>query len=206
MRTRIGAAAIPVALLLAGAALTGCEDDEGGGEPSAPLPGDRASATSRPADRPSGDPSGASTPRPVRGAPLRFLPVEREAPGACRGASPTSFTERSDTAGTSCLTVTPRESDGMTITGTAAAKASFDEYGSGWIVTVTLTDTDARRFGELSERLATRTPPTNRVAMIRDGRLLSAPAVTTAITGGKVQISGSFTQDTARRLAEDLGG
>ncbi|WFB09010.1 hypothetical protein LRS74_19655 [Streptomyces sp. LX-29] len=205
MRTRIGAAAIPVALLLAGAALTGC-DDEGGGEPSTPVPGDRASATSRPADRPSGGPSGASTPRPVRGAPLRFLPVEREAPGACRSASATSFTERSDTAGTSCLTVTPRESDGMTITGTLAAKASLDQYGSGWIVTITLTDADARRFGELSGRLATRTPPSNRVAMIRDGRLLSAPAVTTAITGGKVQISGSFTPDTARRLAEDLGG
>ncbi|WP_431043934.1 SecDF P1 head subdomain-containing protein [Streptomyces sp. P1-3] len=200
---RSGRAATAVAVVvLAGTLTAGCggddDDDEGGGllgkrpgrgEPSATAPG-----------------PGSSSPRAVRGGPLRFVAVEQERPGACATESATSFT---DEASGSCLTVASGGggADGMLVTGTLSSEAKYDaENGSGWIVNIELTSGDAKRFADLTGRLAGRTPPANQLAVIRGHELLSAPSVLTAITGGKVQISGSFTRESAERLAHDLGG
>ncbi|WKX70820.1 hypothetical protein [Streptomyces sp. XD-27] len=147
-----------------------------------------------------------STPRPVRGGPLRFVAVAQERPGACAAESATSFT---DEASGSCLTVASGDggADGMRVTGTLSSEASYDaENGSGWTVKIKLTSGDAKRFADLTGRLAGRTPPANRLAVVRGNELLSAPSVATAITGGEVQISGGFTRESAERLARDLGG
>jgi preprotein translocase subunit SecD len=47
-------------------------------------------------------------------------------------------------------------------------------------------------------------PPKNQFAIELDGKVIEAPAVNQAITNGKAQISGSFTQDSAKALADQL--
>jgi len=44
------------------------------------------------------------------------------------------------------------------------------------------------------------------VAMVLQSRVLTAPAVQSAITGGETQISGQFTLPEARQLARDIAG
>ena len=44
----------------------------------------------------------------------------------------------------------------------------------------------------------------NQFGIVLDGQVLSAPAMNAAITNGKAQISGNFTQDSAKALAQQL--
>ncbi|WP_159072448.1 SecDF P1 head subdomain-containing protein [Streptomyces formicae] len=84
----------------------------------------------------------------------------------------------------------------------SAARAHFDKQSaSGWLVDVTFTSRGAKRFADLTTELSRQQPPTNAVAIVLDGSVLSAPAVNTTIPDGKVQISGSFTRASARELA-----
>lgn len=87
-------------------------------------------------------------------------------------------------------------------TDVSAARARFDEQtATGWLVDITFTSRGAKRFADLTTELARQQPPTNEVAIVLDGSVLSAPAVQTTIPNGKVQISGSFTRSSARELA-----
>jgi preprotein translocase subunit SecD len=74
-----------------------------------------------------------------------------------------------------------------------------------WVVQVQLADAAAPAFAQLTERLAGFGPPLNQVAIVLNGAVVSAPAVQEPITGGTLQISGSFTQDEAEALAASLG-
>ncbi|MDX3227512.1 SecDF P1 head subdomain-containing protein [Streptomyces sp. ME19-01-6] len=190
-----GATAV-AGLLLAASATAGCDDGGSGGA----------------GGRGGGSGGGSAAGGVVSGPPLRFLPVEREEPGPCpSGATdayadtPTGQTGGTGQAGQSCLYVDPDA--GMTVRRTQSAKASFDEqYSQGYVVTIGLGSADAARFGQLTGKLAQRQSPQNRLAMVRGAKLLSAPSVASAIPGGKVQISGSFTKEKAEQLARDLGG
>jgi hypothetical protein len=80
-------------------------------------------------------------------------------------------------------------------------QGGFDD----WVVQVQLTDAAAPDFAQLTERLADVGPPLNQVAIVLNGVVVSAPAVQEPITGGTLQITGSFTQDEAEALAASLG-
>ncbi|MEU8824114.1 hypothetical protein [Streptomyces sp. NPDC048636] len=203
VRVRIrGTAAVGLALVMA--ALAGCGGDgdgggSGGGEDSR---GGSVPGVSAP---PSTLASRAPTPLTK---PLRLLPVVTSAPGTCPTApstkDPEAYATYRDREGV-CYVVRP--DDGMSVVEPRSAKAGDDAAnGGGHIVTVTFNSRDAARFARLTRELATRQPPENGLAIVRDGRVLSAPSVATAITGGTVVISGSFTRDSARQLAHDLGG
>lgn len=69
----------------------------------------------------------------------------------------------------------------------------------GWQVDFTLTGAGAQAFGELTSRLVQKD-----LAIIVDDRVLSAPTVQTAITGGAGTISGSFTEGESKDLATVL--
>jgi len=75
---------------------------------------------------------------------------------------------------------------------------------SEWIVTVELTSAGTTAFRDTTTRLAALDSPLDQLALVRDGVVISAPAVREAIPGGSVQISGSFTQDDAAALAAHL--
>ena len=59
-------------------------------------------------------------------------------------------------------------------------------------------------FRETTERLINLESPRNQFAIVLDGRVISAPVAQAVITDGKPVISGSFTQESAKVLADQL--
>ncbi|WP_432037294.1 SecDF P1 head subdomain-containing protein [Streptomyces cucumeris] len=200
-----GAAAVGLVLVMT--ALTGCGGDGGGGggeggrDPrGGPAPSVSVTA-SAPAD------TGAPRTATPLAEPLRLLPVVMSAPGTCPSvpftADPDGYATYQDREEI-CYVVRP--DDGMTVDEPRSAEAGYDENGGGHIVTVTFNSRDAARFARLTQELSTQQAPGNELAIVRDGRVLSAPSVASSITGGTVVISGGFTAASARELARGLGG
>ncbi|MGW7490425.1 protein translocase subunit SecD [Streptomyces sp. NPDC054786] len=91
---------------------------------------------------------------------------------------------------------------GVEGTDVSDAKAVFDaQQGQGWIVQMDFTSDGGKKFGDITGKLATKTPPQNQFGIVLDGAVVSSPSVDKAIMGGNATISGGFTQQTA----EDLG-
>jgi preprotein translocase subunit SecD len=75
-----------------------------------------------------------------------------------------------------------------------------------WGVFITFDGIGTEQFAAVTERLFgfDQTDPRNRFAIVLDGRIISAPTTQAIITDGQPVISGSFTQDTAKTLADQL--
>ncbi|MEE1927922.1 hypothetical protein V1J52_06895 [Streptomyces sp. TRM 70351] len=184
-------------LILAAAflAVAGCTSGGGGGGDGSGKPEPGAPA-----------PSASATPVPV-GQPIRFHPVEQVVTGPC----PTGTGQWvADTTGDANKCYGLLDAAAMTVTETLRAEAAYDKQMGTWLVRVELSAADADRFADLTARVVGEAPPRNQVAVVLqepDGdRLLSAPAVYETLTGGTVQIIGSFGQEGARDLARRLGG
>src|SRR5262249_48744108 len=76
------------------------------------------------------------------------------------------------------------------------AQARFDQQTGRPIVQFRFNSQGARRFGDISSQNIGR-----RFAIVLDGKVISAPVIQTAITGGSGQITGNFTEETANDLA-----
>ncbi len=81
----------------------------------------------------------------------------------------------------------------------ADAQASFDARTNAPVITFRLNDSGARKLGGL-----TRTNVGRPIAIVIDGKVLSAPVVREPIVGGSGQISGNFTPAGAQQLARRL--
>lgn len=85
------------------------------------------------------------------------------------------------------------------------AQAVFDTQGaSGWQVQMTFTSSGAKKFADITGRLAKNQSPQNEFGIVLDGEVVSSPYVSQAITGGQAEITGSFTQQDAQSLANML--
>jgi preprotein translocase subunit SecD len=85
------------------------------------------------------------------------------------------------------------------------AQAVYDtQTGAGWIVTLDFNGTGAKKFADVTGKLASQQSPNNQFAIVLDNQVVSSPQVSSAITGGSAQISGSFTQQSAEDLANVL--
>jgi preprotein translocase subunit SecD len=76
-----------------------------------------------------------------------------------------------------------------------------------WGVFITFNDKGTKEFADVTSRLygyITTDTVRNRFAIVLDGKVISAPSTQATITDGKPQISGSFTQDSAKTLADQL--
>jgi preprotein translocase subunit SecD len=83
-----------------------------------------------------------------------------------------------------------------------SATAEFDSVtGAGWLVDLAFSPAGSKTFAAVTGTLAQHTPPTNQFAIVVDAEVISAPSVVSAITGGKAQISGSYTKEGAQDLA-----
>ena len=78
------------------------------------------------------------------------------------------------------------------------AKQAFDQDGQP-VVDITFNPSGARRFGRVTQENVGKP-----FAMILDNRILSAPNINEPILGGRAQIMGSFTVETANQLAISL--
>lgn len=77
-----------------------------------------------------------------------------------------------------------------------SAQVNFDNLGKP-IVDIAFTDEGAKIFEELTDRNVGKP-----LAIFLDNQLIEIPTVKEKISGGKAQISGSFTPDSARKLVE----
>ncbi|WP_341954762.1 protein translocase subunit SecD [Salinibacterium sp. TMP30] len=102
----------------------------------------------------------------------------------------------------------PVEVEGSTITDASSGLITSSQGVSTgqWGVFPTFNDEGTKDVAAMTTRLFgfDQTDPRNRFGIVLDGRVISAPTTQGIITGGNPQISGSFTQDTAKVLADQL--
>ncbi|MCR2814636.1 protein translocase subunit SecD [Microbacterium jiangjiandongii] len=106
-----------------------------------------------------------------------------------------------DPSGTVKYILGPVELDGSSI---ADASHGIVQQNGQWAVNLVFDNEGTKQFGEISQRLYNQTPPLNQFAFVLDGAVLSAPSMNAVILDGKPQITGSFTQESAQVLADQL--
>ena len=73
-----------------------------------------------------------------------------------------------------------------------------------WAVDLAFNGKGTKDFGDVTTRLNGLTGSQNQFAIVLDGKVLTAPATNAAITNGSAQITGGFTQQSAKTLADQL--
>jgi protein-export membrane protein SecD len=81
------------------------------------------------------------------------------------------------------------------------ARNGFDQQTNEAVINFRFNGLGAKKFADATTRNVGK-----RFAIVLDGRVLSAPNIRTPITGGQGQISGSFTPESAKELADLLEG
>ncbi|HEY1930432.1 MAG TPA: protein translocase subunit SecD [Acetobacteraceae bacterium] len=76
------------------------------------------------------------------------------------------------------------------------AQAGTNPQTGEWVVNFTFNSVGAQRFADI-----TRTNVNHRFAIVLDGKVISAPVIREPITGGRGEISGSFTASSATDLS-----
>ena len=116
--------------------------------------------------------------------------------------APTDTLVACDRAGGTKYILAPAEVLGRQI---SKASAGLDtQAGSAWYVSLTFNNEGTSAFGALTARVTALPEPTNQVAIVLDGLVVSAPRINEAIPSGTAQITGSFTQLEAQDLANVL--
>jgi len=87
----------------------------------------------------------------------------------------------------------------------AGVKQTSQGISTGeWAVYITFDEAGTQVFGDVTQRLVGYTGVRNMFAIVLDGKVISAPTTNSAITNGKPEISGGFTQASAKTLADQL--
>ncbi|MET0735469.1 MAG: protein translocase subunit SecD [Microbacterium sp.] len=106
-----------------------------------------------------------------------------------------------DADGTIKYILGPVELDGSSI---SDATFGMEQQSGRWAVNLVFDAEGTQTFGEISQRLYGAEPPLNQFAFVLDGFVLSAPSMNGVILDGKPSITGSFTQETSKTLADQL--
>jgi preprotein translocase subunit SecD len=106
-----------------------------------------------------------------------------------------------DADGTAKYILGPVELDGSSIDD---ATNGLESQTNRWVVNLNFNDEGTQTFGQISQRLYGATSPLNQFAFVLDGSVLSAPSMNGVILDGNPSISGSFTQESSKILADQL--
>ncbi|MCS5712984.1 protein translocase subunit SecD [Herbiconiux sp. CPCC 205716] len=100
----------------------------------------------------------------------------------------------------------PVEIEGADIADASAGVATTQQGASTgqWVVDISFNDAGTQKFADVTTRLFGLQGVQNQFAIVLDGKVITAPTTGGAFTDGKAQISGSFTQDSAQTLADQL--
>ncbi len=103
----------------------------------------------------------------------------------------------------------PMEIEGKHLTSAVAGQErNAQGYTTGkWVVHISFDNDGAKTFAGLSQRLhelRASDPTRSRFAMVLDGNVVSAPSMNAVIHDGNAEISGDFTAETSRTLANQL--
>jgi preprotein translocase subunit SecD len=182
-----------------GAAVTGGLRPAGGTASPTPTPSPSASGSAAPA---TGQPpiQAAANDAALQAA---YTKLDCSAEGATKGgpADPAKYIATCSTDGSLKYLLDPAAVQGTEI---SSASAGLSQNGTGWEVNLTFTPEGSKQFAEVTGKLAQQSPPQNQFAITLDGLVQSAPSVETAIIGGSAVITGSFSADEAKALANVL--
>mgnify|MGYP002759339535 CR=1 FL=1 len=106
-----------------------------------------------------------------------------------------------DETGTAKFILGPVEIEGSSI---SDATSGLDSQKNEWAVNIVFDSEGTTTFGQISQRLQPLQSPRNQFAFVLDGKVLSAPSMNALILDGKPSITGSFTQASAKTLADQL--
>ena len=112
-----------------------------------------------------------------------------------------------DTSGTTSKYILgPVEVEGSTISNATSGLATNSQGNSTgqWAVNIDFNGKGTTEFKNVTSRLVSLTAPRNQFAIVLDGLVITAPTTNAAITDGSAQITGTFTSDTAKTLADQL--
>jgi len=85
-----------------------------------------------------------------------------------------------------------------------SAVAGIPQNNVNWVVNLEFNPEGAAAFEKATRQISQQSEPQNRFAIVLDGVSISAPSVNEAIAGGRAEISGNFTQQSATELANVL--
>ena len=106
-----------------------------------------------------------------------------------------------DREGTGKYLLEPAFIKGTSITN---ASAELAQGGAGWVVNLEFDGEGADALSEISNRLVSLPAPQNQFGIVLDGLVVSAPYFQQPINDGRAQISGNFTPEEAKNLAQVL--
>jgi preprotein translocase subunit SecD len=111
-----------------------------------------------------------------------------------------------DDAGSTVYILGPIEVAGETISDASAGTITSSQGVSTgeWAVNIVFNGKGTTEFSKVTTRLVALPQPRNQFAIVLDGRVISAPRTQAAINDGKPQITGNFTQTSAKSLADQL--
>ncbi|AYF99127.1 protein translocase subunit SecD [Protaetiibacter intestinalis] len=174
-----------------------------------------ATATPTPTDEPTAESTPTAT--PTDGSDLAWVTPELQAKydaftcdqvtGSGANAAPVDEPLITcDNSGTVKFLLGPAEVQGATISDAAAQlKTTSTGATTGeWAVVITFNAEGTQQFADVTTRLYGLDGVRNQFAIVLDGQVISAPTTNAVITDGRPEISGSFTQESAKTLADQL--
>jgi len=96
--------------------------------------------------------------------------------------------------------------DGRDVAQAIAVRTSTFSGTPGWQVEFRLTPEGAKKFATATTNAVHAQPPGNQIAIIVDGRVISAPIVQAPIRNGNGVIAANFDEPRAKALAAQLEG
>ncbi len=202
------------AVLLAGEPSTQEVDDgEGGGDGEGESPG----PTDTPTPTDSATPEPTPTASPTDGSDPNWITAELQAEYDAFDCASLSTAETNvappdeplitceDDSSVKYL-LGPVEVAGETITNASsgAEQGSNGVTTGGFVVNIVFNAEGTEQFAAVTTRLVALQGVRNQFGIVLDGRVISAPRTIAAITNGKPQITGDFTQEEAKALADQL--
>jgi preprotein translocase subunit SecD len=132
-----------------------------------------------------------------------FLSLDCSKPEATKGglADPTKYLVTCSKDGATKYLLDKAAVRGTEI---SSASAGLSTTGGGWEVNLTFSSVGAQQFATVTGQLAQNQAPQNQFGIVLDGLVESSPYVSQAILGGNAVITGSFTADEAKALANVL--
>ncbi|GAA5060695.1 preprotein translocase subunit SecD [Thermocatellispora tengchongensis] len=96
--------------------------------------------------------------------------------------------------------------DKASVVGTeiGGADSGVDPTTGEWLVQLNFKSSGTQKWSQITTTAYNSAAPRNQVAVVLDGVVISAPVIQEPITGGRAQISGTFNQETATELANQL--
>ncbi|GGB27164.1 protein translocase subunit SecD [Microbacterium aerolatum] len=183
------------------------------GDPATEFIGEDGNSTPYPAPDPSAN--AVPTPEPTDGSDMawiteklqgEFLAYDCTDPANDPGSAPADQPLITcDETGTVKYILGPTELTGDAIDDATSGR---DQQSAAWTVNLTLDGHGTEVFGKISQRLYQNQidglSPRDQFAFVLDGAVISAPQMNAQILNGKPSISGSFTQESAQALADQL--